>query len=108
MEPIINSWLFYFISVVDTLRLVAVCVCGLGFCFTIASAILHSIDDDISMIKTIKIMSVISTICLLICLFVPSKQTMIEIIIASHATPDNINMIIETIVESAAKIAEVF
>lgn len=108
MEPIINPWIFYFMSVVNTFRLAAVCVCCLGGCFAIASAILHSIDDDISMIKTIKIMSVISTICLLISLFVPSKQTMIEMIIASNATPNNINMVIETIIENAAIVAEVF
>ena len=108
MEPIINPWLFYFMSVVDKFRLAAACVCCLGGCFAIASAIVHFVDDDISMIKTIKIVSVISTICLLISLFVPSKQTMIEMIIASYATPDNINMVIETIIENAAKIAEVF
>ena len=108
MEPIINPWIFYFMSVVDTFRLAAVCVCCLGGCFIIASAMLHFIDDDISMIKAIKIVSVISTICLLISLFVPSKQTMIEMIIASNATPDNINMVIETIIENAARVAEVF
>lgn len=110
MEPIINPWLFYFMSVVD-----GFCICVCIFAVTIlvylaATGITATIDEDLRryFTKYLKPSLIALAVSTLILIFVPSKQTMIEMIIASHATPDNINMVIETIIENAARVAEVF
>ena len=115
MNYIINPAVFYFLHMVNGLRLAV----GVALCLSITVSIVWFImwvttvdcsgmdDEDakmkFKMIKKSLVFVAVFTIALIV---IPSKNTLIEIQIAKYATYDNANWTLETIKSAADYIVE--
>lgn len=104
MDYIINPMWFYWISVVDDLKMTALILAIVtGVAVGIASTFL--LCDDINIFEDHMILGVsgvllfIASVIALI--FIPSKQTLIEMEIAKHATYSNVESVKEQIKDAA-------
>lgn len=107
MEPIISPWTIYFINLVPNIGqmlcnifvvcgLIAVCaiiICGMTTDDSWETKEQHQRNAEIraSCIKVVKITLPISLISVLILTFIPSKETLIAMLISSYITPDNLH-----------------
>lgn len=107
MEPIISPWTIYFINLVSNIGqmlcnifvvcgLIAVCaiiICGMTTDDSWETKEQHQRNAEIrvSCIKVVKITLPISLISVLILTFIPSKETLIAMLISSYITPDNLH-----------------
>lgn len=92
MEPIISPWTIFALSHVETLRTLIYCVALLGV--TMLSALFKYLS------KLQKI--AIGTVTLVLTLagtLLPTKEVLIAMYIANHATPENIQMLINTFIK---------
>ena len=114
MEPIISPSIFYWIDVISTLSAIST---GL-FIFSVAALVLAlgflipiTIEDELNgdfgkLYKKLLItLTIITTIFGLSCVFTPSKETLMTMIVAKYVTPDNITAVGGTIEESVSSIA---
>ena len=109
MEPIINPLFFYLIHLADNLRATAEILILGGL-----AIILATMDGFTKCTHTlIKTFIIIVCVSIVIVIFVPSQETCYQMFVASLATPDNLNCVVDTgksiadyIVESAAEIVE--
>lgn len=115
MEQIVNPAFFYWASVFNGLKiaflvLTIICIVILAtMLFYYDSEYCGWYDDDedaIAFRKNMKRIAVASMVMVVIIIFVPSKQTMIEMQIAKMATGDNISAVIQKITEVAKEIIE--
>ena len=122
MEPIISPFFFYFINLVENVWGVSiaaaivsgVAICALLTCCACESDSEYESFNDIynNHYKKVTRRSIlICVISIVICLFVPSKETMIEMAIAKNVTSQNIELakdsvkgIIDYTIESVEKI----
>lgn len=109
MDPIVSPWLIYLISVINSMRIFAFI---LGLVFSIP-LLIYFVSDFFNYInenilfpyqldeyeelkkrnsKQIKKYFILTIIFILIGLLIPSKETLITMLIANVITPDNINM----------------
>lgn len=109
MDPIISPWLIYLISVINSIRIFAFLL-GLAFSIPLliyfVSDFFNCINEDILSpyqldkyeelkernAKQIKKYFIFCFIFIFIGLLIPSKETLITMLIANVITPDNINM----------------
>ena len=98
MKPIINPWLIYLASRVDSLKILAGCILA---CAIVAILVVF-IEGDIEygnifthkwFMKKCIIASIISSIVLVI---VPSTETIYTMAVVNEITPDNIQVIGKT------------
>lgn len=98
MTPIINPWLFYLIGISSNLTTFFAFVGGtlllIGAIFLIAKCIVDEADDcekykNVIWIKW-KGWTFIGLACILIAVFIPSKDTCYQMMVASMVTSDNI------------------
>ena len=85
MEPIISPWIVYAISLATDLKVafrLITFVAGLVMVFSIA-------DEEF---KRVKIAGVLCIITALISLLIPTKETLITMLVASYTTPDNLSL----------------
>ena len=114
MEPIISPSIFYWIDVISTLSAIST---GL-FIFSVTALVLAlgflipiTIEDELNgdfgkLYKKLLItLTIITTIFGLSCVFTPSKETLMTMIVAKYVTPDNITTVGGTIEESVSSIA---
>ena len=103
MEPIISPWFFYFLGIVENLSYAFIFFAVTFGMLTVLFYTLFamSLDKDLSFegnffIKTkIKyILPILFSIFLIITVIIPSKETMIQMIIAKNITPDNVKSIV--------------
>ena len=107
MEPIINPLFFYLIHLADNLRTTA----GI-LIFTGLAIIICMMDGFTKCTHTlIKTFIIVVCVSIVIVIFIPSQETCYQMFVASLATPDNLNWVVDTgksiadyIVESAAEI----
>lgn len=103
MEPIVNPWLIYFASIVEQLRTFfnAITYIVVAIDIIIAIGAFIESDDAIAVFYNrkekkikpfIKLLIVLSIICPLLVIFIPSKETIIAMYIANMVTPDNLNI----------------
>jgi len=105
MEPIISPWLVYLISVVDNFRT----VCTYSFVFSLMALVIYLIgllftinyEDDfkywISWWKPVKYkVFILSCICSLFILFIPTRNVLIAMVVADKATNDSVNSLIQS------------
>ena len=90
MTYIINPWMFYFISLSDTFKWT------FGI-FAIIAIIVSFLMYDDKNVKLAKRFFIASCISLVICLFLPSKDTCYKMLIASQVTTENIENAKETV-----------
>ncbi len=90
--PIISPWVFYWLGIVDSLSWFVV---TLGIIVALVSLTMFFIEldatDEISKRSVAGIAGGI--LCILLGVFIPSRETLIQMAIASQATPDNIQTI---------------
>lgn len=100
MESIINPWLMWLIVFLNTLKNISLTFLCIGAIFlgitTVAFLVLRE-DLETTTIKlfnkVIKTLIIITSICMLLALFVPDKGTAEKMIINSCITEDNINTV---------------
>ena len=113
MEPIISPSIFYWIDVISTLSAIST---GL-FIFSVTALVLAlgflipiTIEDELNgdfgkLYKKLLItLTIITTIFGLSCVFTPSKETLMTMIVAKYVTPNNITAVGGTIEESVSSI----
>lgn len=101
-EPIISPWLFYWLEVLDNLRGVMVGILLLSTMIAVFSPIFFADDNLREFFRTI-IRSKFLRNCVIAIvfmsaiglLFVPTKETALRMVVASYATPQNIEFITE-------------
>ena len=112
MEPIINPLFFYLIHLADNLRATAGILIFIGLAIIFATTLWGMMDRFTKCTHTL-IHSFIIVVCvsIVIVIFIPSQETCYQMFVASLATPDNLNWVVDTgksiadyIVESAAEI----
>lgn len=86
-EPIISPWIFYALNIVDNLRGGAICIAVLCLIALVFAPIL--LDTGCTM-KHIKCLFATFVISILLLIFVPNSNTVIQMIIAQHVTVNNI------------------
>lgn len=109
MDPIVSPWLVYLISVINSIRIFAF-ILGLVFSIPLliyfASDFFNYINENILFpyqldeyeelkkrnAKQIKKYFILCLTFILVGLLIPSKETLITMLIANVITPDNINM----------------
>ena len=112
MNYIINPAVFYWMSVVD-----AICFWAVGsavlsgfaaiilFCIKTFDGCLDE-DDEKTISKYIKPLSIVCIVSIVVTIFTPSKNTMIQMLVAKCATYDNANWTLETIKSAVDYIVE--
>ena len=112
MEPIINPLFFYLIHLADNLRNTAEILILGGLAIILTTILCGMIDNFTKCTHTlIKTFIIVVCISIVIVIFIPSQETCYQMFVASLATPDNLNWVVDTgksiadyIVESAAEI----
>ena len=102
MNYIINPSWFYVIDVVSEIDIVsAIFTVLIGLISVILTAIYIAnldYDDDAKRIKPyLMLLWILFAVCVFVCIFTPSRDTLIEMMIAKQATYDNAQWTIETI-----------
>lgn len=109
MDPIVSPWLIYLISVINSIRVFAFLlglIFGLPLLICFVSDYFNSVNVDIltphqldqyaeikeKNAKQIKKYFILCLTFILVGLLIPSKETLITMLIANVITPDNINM----------------
>lgn len=98
MEPIISPWVIYALPFVNLfivlMKIIAI--------LTLLMLIVVYTDDTFRADRGTKLVKVIGAVCIistLLALLTPSKDTLIAMYIANHATPENIQMLINAFIK---------
>ena len=114
MEPIISPSIFYWIDVISTLSAISTglfifsaAALGVALIFLIPLTVEDELKGYFGKLykKILIILTIITTIFGLSCVFTPSKETLMTMIVAKYVTPDNIATVGGTIEESVSSIA---
>lgn len=108
---IIDPMWFYWVSVADGLKafciVVSILISAVGFIFSVITySKLDNDDDQKAFIKRCLIAAVILLAVSIMIIFIPSKETLIQMEIAKHATYDNTEMLLQKIKEASDYILE--
>lgn len=105
MTYIINPMWFYWVNVVSVIKITAIFIVVsagialcIGFILKLCNAVYGEQDADYRAGKClVKISLVPFIICLLLCIFLPNKETLIEMQIAKLATVENTQWTLDSI-----------
>ena len=111
MTPIIKPWLFYLVDVIDNFKsasLILLLFVVLGFGVTALLEYDEVLDelDEVKVIKTIKKMVIVAALLITFDMFLPSKKTCYQMMIASQVTDNNIQKAEDVIKDSVDYIFE--
>ena len=105
MTPVISPWVFYAISVVAVVKIIAVIFVivfgAIAFAATVV-AIANCLDygeDDEDYLKwksLTKWATLITSICLILAIFIPSEQTITKMIVAQNVTYERVEVVTDT------------
>jgi len=103
MQPIVSPWFIYSLGIVQGIKDMAIAFSVLAgltlFALSIASIFLWIDEEEDDVKKILKIMKISGTIlliCLLLAIFVPSKDTLIAMYVADKLTYNTTEKILET------------
>lgn len=110
MTPIINPWLFYLVDVIGSFQILSILI-ALLIILSFAIEIVkydEAMDelDKVKAIKTIKKKVIVIALLITFAIFLPSKKTCYQMMIASQITDNNIQKAEDTIKESVDYIFE--
>lgn len=114
MQPIISPSIFYWFEIISNLKIFLSILFGIscvGLVFCIVSFIAMLVEEELEthtgkiIKKLCKFCTIITSIFGLLFIFIPSKETLMTMIVAKYVTPDNITAIGGTIEESVSSIA---
>lgn len=97
-EPIISPWIFYWMSVVDNLRILLSCIGAMAFaialwlCLDWIVEFCSGKNDSAKHIQKAKTLACIGLVCSILFSFIPSEKTLTRMIVASYVTPQNIEI----------------
>lgn len=98
-EPLINPWIFYWIDVVDKLSGFLFCIsilCIAGVLWYLIQwfdrVIIKELEDREHSLKKGIFCICLLSVSLLFGVFIPSKETMYKMLIASQVTPHNLQV----------------
>lgn len=103
---VINPWLFYVIELLSNLNFVAGIACFILVILYVAALVIYVVESDScypseNLLKGCKKISKISIIPLIIsfvmCIAIPSKDTMYKMLVAKYVTYENIDKATDTI-----------
>lgn len=104
MNYIINPMWFYWINVADTLRCIAIIAIIVSAVAALVSSVVVLVNSDWKddceyqfAVKAFKRMIILLVISCVAFVFLPSKNTLIEMQIARYATPENAELTIDAI-----------
>lgn len=113
MTPIINPWLFYLVDVIGNFKsacFVLILLIVIGFGTTTLIEIGETADelelDEAKVIKTLKKMAIVVVLLVTFNMFLPSKKTCYQMMIASQVTDNNIQKAEDVIKDSVDYIFE--
>jgi len=112
MEPIISPWVIYWINVLSNLNSLAQILCCISFVLValcIPEYFCIDIGDDIryKIIRVFKVSIIVLVISALCCIFIPTKNDMIAMLVLSYITPDNVNLVQDNMVEFVKRIIDI-
>lgn len=102
----INPAIFYLIDVIDGLGAIFAIVGGLS---TTAALVCGGMligeqrfddEDEEKCVRLFKIFSIVGVIGIILAIVIPSKQAMVEMLVAKYATSENAKMLVDYIVET--------
>lgn len=94
---IINPAWFYWVNVADGIRIVVIVGMILSLSAFLVSAIIMFVEDDDDLLKPTRFGLIFSIFFVLGAVFVPSKETLIEMQIAKYATWENAEWTVDAI-----------
>lgn len=110
MKPIISPWLIYFLSVLDAINTIGAIVFWLGllgipltFVFGAALECWKSAEHAL---KALKPYAIAYAIFVVVSLFIPSKTTVYQMIVAKELTPNNISTVTQAAGDTAEDVAD--
>lgn len=108
---IIDPMWFYWVSVADGLKALCIVLPIVTFAAGVIFSVItcsESDDDDYKkrFIKTCFIVAAILLVVLIMAIFIPSKETLIQMEIAKHATYENTEVLMQKIKEASDYILE--
>lgn len=113
MDYIVNPSWFYWASVFQDVKIFVTlfgCLSVVGFpigCTIYISEMWDDDDDKEKRVKKIGMIGVtVGLVLILIGIFIPSKETMLQMQIARLATGDNVEMVLQRIMDMAKEIIE--
>jgi hypothetical protein len=120
MQPIINPWVFYWIDVIDNMRIVFIiflvifiitaCVSAGTWAYTASGESNMSKEDDIRVGKNVKkilrLALIFTAVFAIMTTLLPSKKTMYTMVIVQSVTPNNIEAVGDTITGAVDYITE--
>ena len=96
MEPIINPWIFYFMSLADGFRAAGYILAIAGFGAGVISLMLYNMEEGgLLPWKYLKWFVIAFVAGGVMSIFVPSQEVITKMLVASFITPDNIELGVE-------------
>lgn len=116
MEPIISPWLIYAINVVHNVTGIVIFMLVLSVIGIVLFGFSYSVNDSEYSeterknrrfaAKWLKRSFVFLAVAVTIGTFIPSKETMVAMLISSYVTPDNVQAVQGNIVDFVGKLTE--
>lgn len=113
MKPIINPWLFYWMEIANSIRdvsIIAAVLTGVVITFSTIMAICSNKEEEKENIyihrKSLSYLLKIFIPTLLIATFTPLSNTMMKMLVADNVTPNNLEIVGDTIEEGVNYIFE--
>ena len=103
-EPIINPWLFYLMDVSQGILGFSFCIALVSFMCLIVIGILYYDGGQREYYLTLKVLCSVFIVTSLLSIFIPAKETIMQMVVASVVTPENIQMVGEGTEAVASKI----
>lgn len=109
MKPIISPWLIYFLSVLDAINTIGAIVFWLGLLGIPLTFVLGAALDCWKSaehgLKALKPYAIAFAIFVAVSLFIPSKTTVYQMIVAKELTPNNISTVTQAAGDTAEDVA---
>lgn len=114
MQPIVSPWIFYVMNVLNNLNHVThFLMFFLAIVLGISAFVLFvsAVDEDAKTVwkkiyPYIKICFIAFIASGFLSIFIPSKETMLQMLVASYVTPDNIQVVQENTVQFVQEISQ--
>lgn len=113
MNYIINPAVFYWMDVLDGMKTIAVIFFVIACASTVSTFIIWAVNADLDddpdtkrWFKFFKISIAITAAVSIVLMFVPSKNTMIQMLVAKYATYDNASLTVESLKSAVDYIVE--
>lgn len=110
MKPIISPWLIYFLSVLDAINTIGAIIFWLGLLGIPLTFVLGAAADCWKSaehaLKALKPYAIAYAIFVAVSLFIPSKTTVYQMIVAKELTPNNISTVTQATGDTAKDVAD--